>query len=89
MQEHFSWAKFAYFFRHLDLEAENDCPDETQDHPGVPVHNILRTNVLQADLNTHIINYKKGRDASSKKKLKKLTIFKCNLTNFCLERKIS
>jgi hypothetical protein len=34
----------------LDLEAENDSPDEPEDHPGVPVHNVLRTDVLQAHL---------------------------------------
>ncbi len=35
---------------YLDLEAENDGPDEPEDHPGVPVHNVLRTDVLQAHL---------------------------------------
>jgi hypothetical protein len=34
----------------LDLEAENDGPDEPEDHPGVPVNNVLRTDVLQAHL---------------------------------------
>ena len=35
---------------HLDLEAENDSPDETEDHPGVAVHNVLSSNILQPDL---------------------------------------
>ncbi len=34
----------------LDLEAENDGPDEPEDHPGVPVHNVLCTDILQAHL---------------------------------------
>ncbi len=34
----------------LDLEAENDGPDEPEDHPGVPVHNVLRTDILQTHL---------------------------------------
>ena len=33
----------------LDLEAENYCPNESQDHPWVAVNNVLSTNVLQPD----------------------------------------
>ena len=35
---------------YLDLEAEDDSPDESEDHSGVAVHNVLRANVLQPDL---------------------------------------
>ena len=38
------------YFNLLDLEAEDDGPDETQDHPWVAVHNILGSNVLQSHL---------------------------------------
>ena len=31
----------------LDLEAENDRPDEAEDHPWVAVHNILGSNILK------------------------------------------
>ena len=37
--------------KNLNLKSENDCPDETQNHPGVSVHNILSTNILQTNLN--------------------------------------
>ena len=35
---------------YLDLEAEDDSPDESEDHSGVAVHNVLRSDVLQPDL---------------------------------------
>ena len=31
----------------LDLEAEDDGPDEAEDHPRVAVHNILGSNILK------------------------------------------
>ena len=31
----------------LDLEAEDDRPDEAEDHPWVAVHNILGSNILK------------------------------------------
>ena len=31
----------------LDLEAEDDRPDEAEDHPWVSVHDILRSNILK------------------------------------------
>ena len=31
----------------LDLEAEDDRPDEAEDHPRVAVHDILRSNILK------------------------------------------
>ena len=34
----------------LNLESEDDRPDEPEDHPRVPVHYVLGTNVLQSDL---------------------------------------
>ena len=34
----------------LDLEAENDSPDETQDHSWVSVNNVFSPDVLQSDL---------------------------------------
>ena len=37
--------------KNLNLKSENDCPDETQNHPGVSVHNILSTNIFQTNLN--------------------------------------
>ena len=37
-------------YRILDLETENDGPDESQDHPGVSVNNVFSPDVLQSDL---------------------------------------
>ena len=34
----------------LDLEAEDDCPDKSQDHPRVAIHNVLCSNVLKSHL---------------------------------------
>ena len=31
----------------LDLETEDDRPDETEDHPWVPVHNVFGSDVLK------------------------------------------
>ena len=35
--------------QNLDLKAENYRPNESQDHPRVPVNDVLSTNVLQPD----------------------------------------
>ena len=32
---------------YLDLETDDDRPDETEDHPWVPVHNIFGSDVLE------------------------------------------
>ena len=37
-------------FFNLYLEEENYRPDESQDHPWVPVNNVFSTDVLQSDL---------------------------------------
>ncbi len=36
--------------RYLDLEAEDDGPDQAKYHPRVPVHNVFRPDVLQPHL---------------------------------------
>ena len=36
----------------LDLEAEDDGPDEAQDQAWVPVHDVLRSDVLKVHLGT-------------------------------------
>ena len=37
--------------KNLNLKSKDDGPDETQNHPGVSVHYILSTNILQTNLN--------------------------------------
>ena len=52
--KYYNWPMKNCFLSYLNLESKNDCPDEAEDHPGVPVDDILRADVLQPNLSQRI-----------------------------------